>query len=237
MKAVLRIGAVAAVAALALGTCGSAFAAGKSTPAATATSGSRLTDVKTLAASRIQGRLATLHALSLAVGDSKYLSSSEKSTLNNQINSDLSGLTALATKVSNETTADAVHTDETAMVDDYRVYLLMAPQTHLTEALAAESAAAQTLQKAQDALKQLLSQQSGGGTSEQQSELADLQSQISAAQSAIGNEVSAELAIQPGPDESTIDAGLAPARQAAKSARADLEKARDDAKSLRGTLK
>lgn len=242
MKAVLKFGAVAAVAALALGTGSSAFAAGKSTSGSTSSTSStssatRLAAVKSLAGARIQGRLGTLHALSLAVSDSKYLTSSEKSTLGNQINSDLSGLTALATKVSSETTVDAVHTDETAMVDDYRVYALMAPQTHLTEALAAESAADATLQKAYDALKQLLSQQSGGGTSAQQSELADLAAQISAAQSAIGDSVATELAVQPGPDESAIDAALAPVRQAAKSAHGDLEKARDDAKELRASLK
>ncbi|HET9169381.1 MAG TPA: hypothetical protein VFN97_08085 [Actinospica sp.] len=234
---------MAAAAALALGTCGSAFAAGRqSTPAATASAATasaaaRLDAVKGLAAARIQGRIAALHALALAVGDSKYLTSSEKSTLGDQISSDLSGLTALATKAANETTVDAVRADETAMVDDYRVYLLMAPQVRLTEAFAAESAADATLQKAYDALKQLLARQSGGGTSEQQSELADLENQVTAAESAIGNEASVELAVRPGPNESAIDAALAPVRQAAKTARGDLVKASTDAKDLRASLK
>jgi len=247
MKAALRLGATAAAAALALGAAGSAYAA---TPGATATTTAsatstgkttaaqaRLTAAKDLATSRIQGRLATLRALALAVQDSKYLTSAEQSTLSTQISSDLSGLTALQTKASAETTVAAVHTDETAMVDDYRVYLLMAPQVRLTEALAAETDAASTLQKAYVALSDLLAKQSGGGTSEQKSELADLQSQIIAAQAAIGNEVAAVLAIQPGPDANSIETALAPARSAVKTAHADLLKARDDAKALRSSLK
>ena len=247
MKAALRLGATAAAAALALGAAGSAYAA---TPGATATTTAstastgkttaaqaRLTAAKDLAASRIQGRLATLHALALAVQDSKYLAPAEQATLSTQISSDLSGLTALRTKVSAETTVAAVRSDETAMVDDYRVYLLMAPQARLTEALAAETDAASTLQKVYVALSDLLPKQSGGGTSEQKSELADLQSQIIAAQAAIGDEVAAVLAIRPGPDANSIESALAPARSAVKTARADLLKARDDAKALRGSLK
>ena len=246
-KSALRIGAVATGAALALGATGSAYAA---TPTASPTSTAsttgggraaaaqaRLQAVQALANARLQGRLATLHALSVAVSDSKYLTSSEQSTLANQIASDISGLTALQTKAGSETTAAAVRTDETAMVDDYRVYMVMAPQVRLTEALSAESDAATTLQKAYVALSDLLAKQSGSGTAQQKSQLADLQTQITAAQAAIGNEISVELAVQPGPDASAIQSALAPVRSATKTAHGDLIQARNDAKALRNSLK
>ena len=82
----------------------------------------------------------------------------------------------------------------------------------------------------------MLAKQSGGGTAQQKSELADLQSRITAAQAAIGNEPATELAVRPGPDESAIRDALAPAKSAAKTARVDLVKARDDAKDLRSSL-
>jgi hypothetical protein len=250
MKTALRLGAVATGAALALGSVTSAYAAtpGPTTstsatataPAAKAkTAAARaaaLAAAQKLATARIEGRLGTLHALSLAVQNSKYLTSDEQSTLGKQITSDVSGLTALDTKVAAETTVQAVRTDENSMIDDYRVYLLMAPQTRLTEALAAESDAGTTLQKAYVALSDLLAKQSGGGTSTQRSELAGLQSEITAAQAAIGNEVAAELAIQPGPDASAITSALTPAESAVKTARADLLTARSDAKALRASL-
>ncbi|MBR7835449.1 hypothetical protein KDL01_19395 [Actinospica durhamensis] len=241
MKAALRIGAMTAGAALVLGSAGAAYASSASstsTSTPTNSSGSgRLDTVKATAHARIEGRLATLHALALDVSDSKYLTSDEKSALDKQIDSDLSGLTALSSKMAAETTAAAVRTDEVAMVDDYRVYLLMAPQTRLTEALAAESDAAATLQKAYTALSDLAAKQSGGATATQKAELADLQSEVSAAQSAIANQVSTELAVQPGPDESAIHASLEPVKDAVKSARQDLVKARSDAKQLRASLK
>lgn len=248
MKAARRIVAVATGAALTLAAAGTAYAdAAGATPTGAATSSSsgasgkdntaRLQTVKALANARVQGRIGTLHALSLAVQDSKYLTSDERGTLNNQINSDLSGLTALATKMSGETTAAAVRADEGAMVDDYRVYMLMAPQTRLVDSLAAETDAATTLQKAYIALQELLAKQPGGGTSQQKTELADLQSQITAGQAAIGNEIATVLAIRPGPDASSIEAALAPVKSAAKTARKDLVQARQDAKELRGSLK
>jgi hypothetical protein len=243
MKSALRIGAITTGAALLLGSGGAAYASAASTPNSTSSSApssggsARLSAVKSIANARIQGRLATLHALSLAVSDSKYLTSDEKSALDKQINADLSGLTALSSKMSAETTAAAVRADEVAMVDDYRVYLLMAPQTRLTDALAAESDASATLQKVYAALSDLANKQSGGPTASQKAELADLQSEVSAAQAAIANQVSTELAIQPGPDETAIHNALEPVKDAVKTAHQDLLKARSDAKELRASLK
>ncbi len=240
MKAALRIGAVTAGAALVLGSGGAAYASSASstsTSAAKSAGSARLDTVKSTANARIQGRLETLHALALAVSDSKYLTADEKSALDQQINADLSGLTALSSKMAAETTAAAVRVDEVAMVDGYRVYLLMAPQTRLTEALAAESDAAATLEKAYTALSDLAAKQSGGATATQKSELADLQSEANAAQSTIANQVTTELAIQPSPNETAIHGALEPVKDAVKSARQDLVKARDDAKQLRASLK
>jgi hypothetical protein len=241
MKAVLRISAATAGAALVLGAGGAAYAASSasstSTPAANSAGAGRLDAVKAIANARIQGRLATLHALSLAVSDSKYLTSAEKSALDKQIDSDVAGLTALSTKMAAETTAAAVRADEVAMVDDYRVYVLMAPQTRLTEALAAESDAAATLQKAYTALSDLAAKEPGGATAAQRAQLADLQAQVNAAEAAIANQMSTELAIQPGPNETAIQDALKPVKDAVRTAHQDLVKARADAKALRASLK
>lgn len=236
MKAALRIGAMAAGAALLLGAGSTAYAS-SAAPSANPAGADRLDAVKAVANARVQGRLATLHALALAVSDSKYLTSDEKSALSKQITADLSGLTALASKMAGESTTAAVREDEVAMVDDYRVYVLMAPQTRLTDALAAESDAAATLQKAYTALSELASKQPGGATATQNAELADLQAQLSAATSAIANQVATELGVQPGPDETAIHDALEPVKSAVKSAHQDLVKARTDAKELRASFK
>jgi hypothetical protein len=248
VKALVRISAIAAGAALALGAALPAQAADSSgassspSPASSASTGNGIgkgtsvSAAQALVTSRINGRLDTLQALTTSINSSKYLTSADKTTLGNQIGSDTSGLTALKAKVASETTLSAVRADAVAMVDDYRVYLLMAPQVRLTDALDAETAAATTLQNAYSKLSSLLSQQ-GGATSTEQSELADMQAQINAATSADNGQVSTLLGLKPGPDAASLTSSVKAVAAAAKTARGDLVKARADAKQLRSALK
>lgn len=192
---------------------------------------------KALANSRIDGRLETLHALQLAVANASHLTSNDRSTLSSLISGDISGLTSLRGKVGSETTVSAVRADETTMVDQYRVYLLVGPKVHLADAFDTEAAAQSTLQKVHDKLAARLAKQPGGGTAAEKSQLADLQTQLQNAQQAESGKVATLLAIEPGADANAIHDALSPLVTAAKTARADLRKARDDAKALRGELK
>ena len=240
MKALVRISAVAAGAALALAAALPAQADSSSaspSPSAGAGKGGSLSSAQALVTSRINGRLDTLQALTTSINSSKYLTSSDKTTLANQISSDTTGLTALKSKVAGETTVSAVRTDAVAMVDDYRVYLLMAPQVRLTDALDAETAAATTLQNAYNKLSAMISQQSGGATSAEQSELSDMQAQINTATAAENGQLSTLLGLKPGPDASSLTSSVKAVAAAAKSARGDLVKARADAKQLRSAVK
>ncbi|HEY3872450.1 MAG TPA: hypothetical protein VGM10_29100 [Actinocrinis sp.] len=242
MKALVRISAMAAGAALALVAALPAQADSSSaSPSPSAASGKgaakdSLSAAQALVTSRIDGRLSTLQALTTSINSSKYLASADKTTLANQIGSDTSGLTALKSKVASETTVAAVRTDAVAMVDDYRVYLLMAPQVRLSDALDAEAAAATTLQNAYTKLSTLLSQ-NGGITSAEQSELSDMQAQINAAKSADNGQIATLLGLKPGPDASSLTGSVKAVSAAAKSARGDLVKARADAKQLRSAVK
>lgn len=241
MKTLIRLGlATAATAALAAGAAlpaqaQTAFGTSTTTGKPAGTDG--LDAAKALATSRIDGRLETLHALQLAVNDASRLTSSDRSTLSSLINSDISGLTSLRGKVGGESTVSAVRADETTMVDQYRIYLLVEPKVHLTIAFDIEAAAQSTLQKVHDELAARLAKESGGGTATEKSQLADLQTQLQNAQQAEAGKVSALLAIQPGSDANALRSALSPLVTAAKTARTDLRKARDDAKALKGELK
>ncbi len=190
-----------------------------------------------LADARIEGRLQTLHALNIAINGARRLTSADRSALSTLISNDISGLTALKAKADGESTVAAVRTDETSMVDDYRIYMLVAPKVHLATAFDIEAAVSSTLQKVHDKLAARLAKQSGGGTSDEKAQLADLQSQLQAAQQADDGQVTALLAIQPGADANAIHSALSPLVTAAKSARKDLVQARDDAKKLRSESK
>lgn len=235
MNSFTRLGVTAATAALATAAATVALPAQAQAAADGANQG--LNAAQTLATARVDGRLATLHALRLAVTDAAHLTSADRSALDSLIDADLSAMTALHDKIPTETTAAAVRADETAMIDDYRVYMLVAPKVRLTTAFDVEAAAETTLQQAHDALATKLAAAPGGGTAAEQSELADLQAQIQAARTASTGQVATLLAIQPGPDATAIHAELAPLVSAAKTARKDLVQARADAKQLRAALK
>lgn len=241
MKHFTRISAVGAGSALALGLLAGPALADGSSPAPTssptaATTGNGLAAVKTLAGTRINGRLAELHALQLAVSASANLTSSDKSALNTLLSSDLTGLTALGDKISADTTVQSVRADEVTMVDNYRVYLLVAPKTHLSIVFDDEAAVITKLQTVYGTLSAALTK-AGGGTSAEQSQLADMQTQITNAQSALSGQESTLLAIQPGPDASTITGQVKTLRTSAQGVRKDLGTAVADAKALRADLK
>ncbi|HEV2343823.1 MAG TPA: hypothetical protein VGS97_07010 [Actinocrinis sp.] len=238
MKRFTRL-AAASLAASALAAA-AALPAQAQTARAAATSGTGTAGLKaaqTLTTSRIDGRLETLRALSMVVNNATHLSTADRSTLGSLINSDISGLTSLRSKVAAESTVAAVRADATAMVDDYRVYMLVVPKVHLTNVFDIESAAATALQKVHDKLATRVAAAPGGGTSAEKSQLADMQAQIQAAQQADANRVATLLGIQPSPNADAIHSALSPLAGDAKDARKALAQARDDAKKIRAALK
>jgi hypothetical protein len=243
MKTLVRLGvATAATAALAAGVAvpaqaQSMFGAAAAAATSKTAGGTGLDAAKALADSRINGRLETLRALQLAVTSASHLTSADRSALSSLISSDISGLTSLRGKVAGETTVASVRADETTMVDQYRVYMLVAPKVHLTDAFDTEAAAVSALQKVHDKLAARSAKLPGGETAAEVAQLGDLQAQLQNAQQAEAGKVATLLAIKPGPDADAIHSALAPLVSAAKTARADLRKAREDAKALRGELK
>jgi hypothetical protein len=234
VKSFTRLGAAVATAALAA-TAAALPAHAQAVVRTVGTSAPGLSAAQALVTARINGRLETLNALALAVNNAAHMTSSDKSTLSALIKSDISGLTALRTKVGGETTVAAVRADGTSMVDDYRVYMLVQPKVHLANAFDIEAAAQTALQKVHDDLAAKLSA-AGGGTSSEQALLSDLESQIQAARQADSGHVSTLLAIQPGADADAIRNALSPLVSDARTARKDLVKARSDAEQLRAAL-
>jgi hypothetical protein len=189
------------------------------------------------ATDRINARLDTLSRLQTAVAGYKDLSTSDRGTLSGLLSSDISGLTALRTKVAGETTAKAVHDDEVSMVDDYRVYLLVVPKVHLTHALDAEALAAARLHKIHDGLADALAKKTAQDTQANKDLLTDMGNQLAAADKAIDGQVSTLLAIKPGPDDKGIVDAVHKVHDSAKDARGDFGRAIADAKKLRAALK
>ena len=170
---------------------------------------------------RINLRLATLTSLNGAIGAAANLSAADKSTLASLISADKTGLTALKARTDAETTVAAVRADAHAMIDDYRVYLLVVPKVRFTVAADAETASIAKLRTVHDDLAKVAAQLAAGGkdTSTETAQLATMARQLDAAASALTGQVATLLAIQPGPNGDAIHAQVVPVRSAVRGAR------------------
>ncbi|AEV89097.1 hypothetical protein ACWT_8088 [Actinoplanes sp. SE50] len=157
--------------------------------------------VKKAVAARIDKRLDALRKDAAALGGAKHLQAAHKQALQQLIDGQSAGLTALKSKVEGETTAAGLKADARSMVVDYRVFMLTGPKVRLSVAIDAELAAADRLHDrpgADDA-------------------------KLDAVQKSLAGKVDALLAIQPGADGAAVRAQVTTIRTTAKGARSDLK--------------
>lgn len=199
----------------------------------------KLVTAKRLTTVRIDGRLVALRALNLAVTNARAITDGHQKTLTDLIAADISGLTALRTKVAGETTAQAVRDDAKQMVNDYRVYMLVSPKVRLVIAADSAAAAADRLSGLATRLGGALDKAEAGGadTAAARAKLDDLLAKVSQAKAALTGPADAALAIQAGPDAQAIQNALKPVRDGVRAAREDLRVAVADAKAIRDFLR
>lgn len=206
---------------------------------AAAAQAQRLTNLKTKGTAEIDRRLASLNAALEKLNASAKLSATDKDALVKQMQTEISGLTALKTKLAGETDLAAARTDVTAIVTDYRVYALMAPKARLVASIDRLTIAADKLTALQTELKTKVDAQNSAaasGISADQAKLTDMAAQISAANAAISGLTAKLLALQP-TDYNSNHAVLVDYRSKTKTAFDDLKAARDDAKTVIDSLK
>jgi hypothetical protein len=198
-----------------------------------------LSEAKRAVTARIDARLVALRAMTEAVNQAKRLTAAHRTELTNLLTATTAGLTALKSEVAAETTVAEVRADASRMIDDYRVYLLVAPKVHLTRALDIEAASIEALRKAYDKLTVAVAaaKQAGKDVGDADAKLADLSKQLDAAGSTIAGKAETLLAIKPGPDAEAIKAAVKPIRESVKSARTSLRTAVADAKAVRAILR
>ena len=130
-------------------------------------------------------RLTTLGNLSGQVSSSAKLSSADKTYLSNEISGEISGLTALKTKLAADTTVAEANTDNSSIYSSYRVYALVVPKVGIVSTAdnqitkeAALTTQAQTLQT-----EITTDQNAGKDVSSVQTALNNMNTQITNAQS------------------------------------------------------
>ncbi|MGT2427401.1 hypothetical protein [Amnibacterium kyonggiense] len=231
--AVVTVGAVTA-------TATGAFAA---TPTSTSSAHAHLGKDATLSQIQAAGAKATasritkLNAALGRVNDDKTLTSSDRSTLSATLHTDLSGMQQLQTKIAADTTTAQARTDYATIFSQYRVIAVALPQERIVrDADRVTAKAVPHLQAVETKLAARVAKKSDASQGAKTA-LADLQQQISTAQSDAQGLASAALAVTPGQYNashtvmSSLRTKAKALRTAAKTAQKDIRTIRHD---LRG---
>ena len=132
----------------------------------------------------LSGVLDQLNALNGEVGGSATLSPGNKSALSTDLANELAGIRALQAKVPDDVTCAQVAQDGRNMVLDYRVYVVMTPQVHLTISADTETSLAGTLAGLEPNIQAAITAAGAQGknVAAAQQAFADMETQVTSAQ-------------------------------------------------------
>lgn len=198
----------------------------------------RLANIKSKGDAEINRRIKTLNEFASKLSAAAKLSSADKTSLSAEVNSEISGLTALKTKLDAETTLDGAIADAKSIISDYRVYALVAPKVMLVKTADDEIVVQTKLTALAAKLQSRISsaQSSGKNVTSLQANLSDMNTQINAA-SAISTSVESKVIVLQPTDYNSDHSVLNGYRDQLQTARTDDQNAINDAKTIVNGLK
>lgn len=204
----------------------------------TANQQTRVQNIITKGNQEISRRLTSLNNLTAKINAATKLTASNKTALSSEVATEISGLTALKTKLDAETTIAGAKADAQQIYGDYRVYALILPKVHLIKLADDIQAADSKLTALAGKLQTRISaaQQAGKDVSALQTQLADMNSKISAAQNTASQVESSVINLQPS-DYNSNHQVLSGDMTQIKSAHTNNQAAFADAKSIVAALK
>jgi hypothetical protein len=205
----------------------------------TAPTGNRLSYCQGRSDAAITRRLTTLAHDAELVQGATHLTAGDRSTLANLITNDQAGLSALKTKVDDDSTLAACRSDGMTIVTAYRIYVLVEPQVHLTIAADRLDAVAERITDAGTRLQAIINRRRSQGKEVDpgaQDALNDLNAKVAAATAAAGPVPAEVLALTPSGYPGNRST-LMSARASLRTARQDLAQARADAARARALLR
>lgn len=197
--------------------------------------------LQTQAANEIDRRLNSLSKLTGLINSAKKLSTDDKNTLDLQIQSQISSLMTLKTKVSTDSASLDLKTDVDSIKSSYRIYALYLPKMHILVAADLLNQVADKLTTLSLKLQSRIQQADTAGqdVTQLQSKLTDLQTHIADLTTQTTEATSSVLPLTPDgwpANKSTLTAArtnLVNARKDAGTAKADIQQILADLKSLR----
>ena len=210
-----------------------ASAASSSSSSTTTANQARLQRIISRGNNEIDRRLDTLNTLSGKIASATKLSSSDASTLNNTVSTDISELTSLKTQLDADTSVSSAVTDAQSIINDYRVYALVVPQVDLVKTADDQQTAEAKLVTFSGNLSTRITaeQQKGVNITALQATLSDLNSKEAAAKSISSAIESSVIGLVPS-DYNSNHSVLSGDRDQLKTAQADIAQAVADGKSI-----
>ncbi len=186
----------------------------------------------------INRRLATLANLNGIINTSTHLTSADKVSLQTEVNSTISNLTTLKSKLDAETTIANARNDTKSIATEYRVFALVMPKIHLIKVADDIQSTDSQLETLSSKLQTRITsaQSSGKDVSTLQKELPDLNAKIAAAQNIAGNAEAKVIMLEP-TDYNTDHHVLNDYSTQLKTAKGDNLAAYADAKTMTSQLK
>ena len=190
----------------------------------------RLDQLKQRADAEIQRRLTTLQADSVLVSKATHLTDANRNSLSSLIATDQNGLTALKSTIDGDTDLASALKDARRIVTDFRIYVLVEPQVHLTVAADRVAAIADRFADLDTKLQAKIdtAKQDGKDTATEQQALDDAKSKVADASRSASGVPSSVLALTP--------AGYPGNRDTLVQARGELETAHTDLKAARADV-
>jgi hypothetical protein len=190
----------------------------------------------------IDRRVLNLNALILRIGSMKNVSADEKTTLAATLNSEVSTLSSLRTKIDSDNATD-LKTDAQSITKDYRVYALVIPQAHIASAADRIGTVASLMQSLSVKLQTRITaaQTAGKNVSAAQSAYTDMQAKTADAKTQAAAAVTETASLKPDQGSASVQASntaaLKDAAAKIKTANADLRAARADINTILKTVK
>ncbi len=208
--------------------------------AAAVKAGASVDNLRVFGDCEIARRITTLDTLSSRISGSKVMTSAHAATLSGFVSSDKSGLTALKATIDSETDLTALKADVRKIATDYRVYVLLVPQVHLTNGADAVAASQVVFTKLNTNLAARIAKAKAAGkdTAAAQADLDAMNAAASQAQSLASPLAGNLLALTPAQwNAGTAAPVIKDARAKLAQARNLLQSARKDAQACRDALR
>ncbi|HXE10315.1 MAG TPA: hypothetical protein VN554_02715 [Verrucomicrobiae bacterium] len=186
----------------------------------------------------INRRLTTLNTLSNKINGAQKLTSSDKNSLSNEVSTEISGLTALKTKLDADSDLATAKADAQSIFSDYRVYALVVPKVQLVKAADDQQVAEGKLTDLATKLQSRLTnaKNSGKDVTDLQNTLNDMTAKTTAAQQISSSVESSIINLQPS-DYNSDHQLLSGYRDKLKTAQSNIKAATTDSQTVVNGLK